>query len=60
MIESSISDFLLNVDFKQLKISSDFNWLLNFFAETVAETSDNSWDFFLIFKCSWYVHNLFT
>ncbi len=42
MIELSINDLLLNIDFKQLKISSDFNWLLSFFAETVAEVSDNS------------------
>ncbi len=42
MIKSFINDFLLNVDFKQLKISSDFNWLLSFFAETVEEASDNS------------------
>ncbi len=58
--ESSISDLLLNVDFEQLKISSDFNWLSSFFAEIVEEASDSSWDFSLIFKCSWYDHNLFT
>ncbi len=58
--ESFINDLLLNVDFKQLKISSDFNWLLSFFAEIVEEASDNSWDFSLIFKCSRYDRNLFT
>ncbi len=42
MIELFISDLFLNIDFKQLKISSDFNWLLSFFAETITETSDNS------------------
>ncbi len=60
MIESFISDLFLNVDFKQLEISSDFNWLLSFFAEIIKETSDSSWDFSLIFKYSWYDHNLFT
>ncbi len=60
MIESSISNFLLNVDFKQLEISSDFDWLSNFFAEIVEEASDSSWDFSLILKCSRYDHNLFT
>ncbi len=60
MIKSFISDLLLNVNFKQLKISSDFDWLLNFFAEIVEEASDSSWDFSLIFKCSRYDRNLFT
>ena len=58
--ESSINDLLLNVDFEQLKISSDFNWLSSFFAEIVEEASDSSWDFSLIFKCSRYDRNLFT
>ena len=58
--ESSINDLLLNVGFKQLEISSDFDWLSSFFAEIVEEASDSSWDFSLIFKCSRYVHNLFT
>ena len=58
--ESSISDLLLNVDFKQLEISSDFDWLSSFFAEIVEEASDSSWDFSLILKCSQYDHNLFT
>ncbi len=60
IVESSVSDFLLNVDFKQLEISSDFDWLSSFFAEIIEEASDSSWDFSLIFKCSWYDHNLFT
>ncbi len=59
-IESFINDLLLNVDFEQLEISSDFDWLLNFFAEIVEEASDNSWDFSLIFKCLRYDRNLFT
>ncbi len=58
--ESSINDLLLNVDFEQLEISSDFDWLLSFFAEIVEEASDSSWDFSLIFKCSRYDRNLFT
>jgi len=57
--ESSLNDFLFDVSFKQIEISSDFDWL-NFLTETVAEASDSSWDFSLIFKCSQYVHNLFT
>jgi len=60
MIKSFINDLLLNIDFKQLKISSDFNWLLNFFAETITEAFNNSWDFSLILKCFQYVHNFFT
>ncbi len=60
MIESSINDLLLNVDFEQLEISSDFDWLSSFFAEIVEEASDSSWDFSLILKCSRYDHNLFT
>jgi len=58
--ESSINDLLLNVDFEQLEIPSDFDWLSNFFAEIVEEASDSSWDFSLIFKCSRYDRNLFT
>ncbi len=57
--ESSLNDLLFDVSFKQIEISSDFDWL-NFLTETVAEVFDSSWDFFLIFKCSRYVHNLFT
>ncbi len=59
-VESSINDLLLNVDFEQLEISSDFNWLSSFFAEIVEEASDSSWDFALILKCPRYDHNLFT
>ncbi len=40
--ESFINDLLLNVDFKQLEISSDFDWLSSFFAEIVKEVSDSS------------------
>lgn len=58
--ESSTNDSLLNIDFEQLKVSSDFDWLSSFFAETVAEVSDSSWDFSLIFKCFRYVRILFT
>ncbi len=56
--ESSLNDLLFNVFFKQIEISSDFNWL-SFSTETVTEASDSSWDFSSIFKCSQYVHNLF-
>ncbi len=59
-IESSINDLLLNVDFEQLEIPSDFDWLSSFFAEIVEEASDSSWDFSLILKCPRYDHNLFT
>ncbi len=54
MIKLFINDLLLNVDFKQLKISSDFDWLSSFFAEIVEEAFDSSWDFSLILKCSQY------
>ena len=57
--ESLLNDFLFDVSFKQIEISSDFDWL-SFLIETVTEMSDSSWNFFLILKCSWYVHNLFT
>ncbi len=57
--KSSLNDFLFDVFFKQIEISSDFNWL-SFSTETVTEAFDSSWDFSSIFKCSWYVHNLFT
>ena len=57
--ESSLNDLLFNMFFEQFKIFSDFNWL-NFFAETVAEVFNSSWDFLLTFKCSRYVRNLFT
>ncbi len=57
--ESSLNNLLFDVSFKQIKISSNFNWL-SFSIETIIEVSDSSWDFFLIFKCSWYVCNLFT
>ncbi len=56
--KSLLNDFFFDVSFKQIKISSDFDWL-NFSTETITEASDSSWDFFLIFKCSRYVHNLF-
>ncbi len=39
--ESLLNDFLFDVFFKQIKISSDFDWL-NFLTETVTEASDNS------------------
>ncbi len=57
--ESLLNDFLFDVFFKQIEISSDFDWL-NFSTETVTEASDSSWDFSSILKCSQYVHNLFT
>ncbi len=57
--KSSLNDLLFDVSFKQIEISSDFDWL-NFLTETIAEASDSSWDFSLIFKYSWYVCNLFT
>ncbi len=57
--KSSLNDLLFDVSFEQIEISSNFDWL-NFSTETVTEASDSSWDFFLILKCSWYVHNLFT
>ena len=57
--ESSLNDLLFDVSFKQIEISSDFDWL-SFSTETVTEVSDSSWDFSSILKCSWYVHNLFT
>ncbi len=57
--KSLLNDFLFNVFFEQIKISSDFNWL-SFSTETITEASDSSWDFSSIFKCSRYVCNLFT
>ncbi len=57
--ESLLNNFLFDVSFKQIEISSDFDWL-SFSTETITEASDSSWDFSSIFKCSWYVHNLFT
>jgi len=57
--EFSLNDFLFDVSFKQIEISSDFDWL-NFSTETVTEAFNSSWDFFLILKCSWYIHNFFT
>ncbi len=57
--ESSLNNLLFDVFFKQIEISSDFDWL-SFSTETVTEVSDSSWDFSSILKCSWYVHNLFT
>ncbi len=56
--DSSLNNFLFDVFFKQIEISSDFDWL-SFSTETVAETSDSFWDSFLILKCSRYVHNFF-
>lgn len=58
-IEFTLNDFLYDVSFEHFEVFSEFNWL-NFFAETVAEASDSSWDFPLTLKCSRYVHNLFT
>ena len=58
--ESSLNDLLFDVFFEQIEIFSDFNWLLNFFVKTVAETFNSSWDFSLTFKCFRYVRNLFT
>ncbi len=57
--ESLLNNLLFDVFFKQIEISSDFDWL-SFSTETVTEVSDHSWDFSLILKCSQYVHNLFT
>ncbi len=57
--ESSLNDLLFDVFFKQIEISSDFDWL-SFSTETVAEASDSFWDFSSILKCSRYVRNLFT
>ncbi len=57
--ESLLNDLLFDVFFKQIEISSDFDWL-SFSTETVAEASDSSWDFSSILKCSRYVCNLFT
>ncbi len=57
--ESSLNDLFFDMFFEQIEISSDFDWL-NFSTETITEASDSSWDFSLIFKCSWYVCNLFT
>ena len=57
--ESTLNDFLFDVFSERIEIPSDFNWL-NFSIETVAEASDSSWNFLLIFKCLRYVHNLFT
>ncbi len=57
--ESSLNNLLFDVFFKQIEISSDFDWL-SFSTETVTEAFNSSWDFSLIFKCSQYVHNLFT
>ncbi len=62
--ERKISELLLNnllfdMFFEQIELSSDFDWL-SFSTETVTEAFDSSWDFSLIFKCSRYVHNLFT
>ncbi len=57
--ESSLNDLLFDVSFKQIEISSDFNWL-SFLTKTITKASDSSWDFSLILKCSQYVHNLFT
>ena len=57
--ESTLNDFLFDVFFERIKISSDFDWL-NSSIETVAEASDSSWNFPLILKCSRYVRNLFT
>ncbi len=49
--ELLLNDFLFDVFFEQIKISSDFDWL-NFSTKTVTEAFDSSWDFSLIFKCS--------
>ncbi len=57
--ELLLNDLLFDMFFEQIEISSDFNWL-SFSTETVTEAFDSSWDFSSIFKCSWYVHNLFT
>ena len=54
-----IDELLFNVFFEQFQIFSEFDWL-NSSTETVAEASDSSWDFPLIFKCLQYVRNLFT
>ncbi len=57
--KSLLNDLLFDVSFEQIEISSDFDWL-NFSTETITEASDSFWDFSSIFKCSRYVHNLFT
>ena len=39
--ESTLNDFLFDVFFERIEISSDFDWL-NFSVETVAEAFNNS------------------
>ena len=39
--KSLLNDFLFDVFFKQIKISSDFNWL-SFLTETVTKAFDSS------------------
>ena len=53
-----IDELLFDVFFERFQIFSNFDWL-SFSTETVAEASDSSWDFSLIFKCFRYVRNLF-
>ncbi len=57
--KSLLNDFLFDVSFKQIEISSNFNWL-SFLIETITEAFDNSWDFSSILKCFQYICNLFT
>jgi len=57
--ESLLNDLFFDVSFKQIEISSDFDWL-SFSTETITEVFDSSWDFSLIFKYSWYDCNFFT
>ncbi len=56
--KSTLNDLFFDVFFKQIEISSDFDWL-NFSTKTVTEAFDSSWDFSSILKCSRYVYNLF-
>ncbi len=57
--KSLLNNLLFDMFFKQIEISSNFDWL-SFSTKTVIEASDSSWDFSLILKCSQYVCNLFT
>ncbi len=54
-----LNDFFFDMFFKQIEISSDFNWL-SFLIEIITEAFDSSWDFSSILKYSQYVCNLFT
>ncbi len=61
LFQTAVNNLLLNMNSEQLITFQNFNiWLNDIFSETVAEVSNSSWDFSLIFKYSQYVHNLFT